>query len=126
MTRIFVVGVVAGCGGAAGDWEATALEVGGASHPVVGILEVDRDGEALLDLRVAGEAVNGTLRGRGRGDVAGQEAALTLVATWASEGVAAQVPVDAACSRVDAVLTCDADVGGDAWRLTFGREPALD
>lgn len=123
----FVAGL-AGCagGGAAGDWNATSASSGAGDSVASGILEIDRDGEVLLELTLAGDGPTGRLSGEGQGSVSGARATFTLAADWNDAASTIQVTVGATCDAADGALACDLDVDGAAWTVDFVREPGLD
>jgi hypothetical protein len=108
---------LAGCGqpGAAGDWEARALVTDTGSSIATGILEIDRDGEALLRVTAPGEP---TLRARGRVELEGETAWVDLVGDLG----AGSVLVEGVCSASERQMTCALVVDGSDWLLDLERE----
>ena len=80
-----------------------------------GILEIDRDGEALLRVNAPGEP---SLRARGRVELEGETAWLDLVGQLGEDSVL----VEGVCSAAERQMTCELEVDGSDWLLDFDRE----
>ncbi|MEO0606363.1 MAG: hypothetical protein AAF211_33355 [Myxococcota bacterium] len=115
MRRGFLAMAV-GCSPIAGDWEAEFVASESGTSIATGVLEVDLDGETLLDVDASGDGPTGTLRATGSAD--SSDSTLSLVGVWDGQTVEVRGP----CVRDSRDLLCELEVGDDAWQLEFRRD----
>jgi hypothetical protein len=117
------VPALAACGGPAGDWVALRAADEGGESVATGILEVDLDGETLLELTAAGDGPEGALRATGMARLDGAVADLALTGTWTTDVGAQAVAVQGPCEEEGArELVCALGVGEASWTVTWRRE----
>ena len=129
MRSILVFGLsLVACGApAAGDWVAIEVRAGDQSSVATGVLEIDVDGETLLDINVAGDGPNGTLEADGTSTFNGSNAGLSLIGTWTDAEGSGQVTVQGNCTRDGDRLACALQGGAaDTWELDMRREGVLE
>jgi len=119
--RILLITSAVACGGIAGDWDAVSVESDEGASTASGILEIDLDGETLLDVTFAGDGPSGSLRATGTTDRG--EGTLQLVGTLGPGGEI--VDVRGPCVADDRTLACDLEVGDERWSWGFRREGDL-
>ncbi|MEN0066236.1 MAG: hypothetical protein AAGA48_29110 [Myxococcota bacterium] len=115
MSRWFLA-LAMGCSPIAGDWEAESASSEAGNSIAIGILEVDLDGETLLEIDASGDGPTGSLRATGSADLG--ESTLSLLGSLDGTTVDVQGP----CTRDGRELLCDLEVGEASWELDFRRD----
>ncbi len=116
MMNLFFPAFAFACSPIAGDWEAESVSSDAGTSSAIGILEVDLDGETLLEIDASGDGPTGSLRATGSADLGASR--LSLLGSLDGETVDVQGP----CTRDGRELLCDLEVGDATWELDFRRD----
>ncbi|MEN0063224.1 MAG: hypothetical protein AAGA48_13800 [Myxococcota bacterium] len=99
-----------------GDWQAINVSTLNQRSTASGILEIDRDGETLLDIEFTGEGPSGTIRAIGITDL---ENRFSLVGTFGPDD--RPIGIEGTWNRSDQSLVCLFDLDDVDWTLLLRR-----